>query len=166
MRAKMKKYALMVMLSLLCTYIYAEETAKIRIYLTSPREIRANEKESRRFDISNDGNIILHNLALTVLSDDILEVKLDKTRIDTIKPNETISVNMEIMSNHRYYFSKEAFFTLKISNDEITKESNFTFTIKPVKNFWFCIIMSITLITIILFIVIFIKINKGEENAG
>jgi len=161
----MKKYALIVVLSLLCTYIYAEETAKIRVYLDSPREIRANGKEPRKLDISNEGNIVLYDLALTVLSDDIFEVTLDKTRIDSIKPNETITVNMEIANNQKSYFSKEAFFTIKVSNNEITKESNFRFTIKPVENFWFSIIISTTLITIILFILIFIKINKGEENA-
>jgi uncharacterized membrane protein len=166
MRAGMKKYALIVILTLLCTYIYAEEITQIRLYLNSPREIRSNEKKTGELEISNEGNIVLHDLELTVLSGDILEVNLDRTRIDTIKPNERIFINMEIINNHRYYFSKDAFITLKISNDEITKENRYKFTIEPVKNFWFSIIMLIALITIISFIVIFIKINKGEENAG
>ena len=162
----MKKYAVIVVLSLLCTYIYAEEIPNINVSLSYLRNIKSNGKEYIDSSIKNNENIAFYNLELSVLNDDNLEIILDKKRIAKLEPNETITVNMEIINNYKYYFSKDTFITFKISNDEFTKDIRYKFTIKPVKNFWFFVIMSVALITTILFIIIFIKINKGEENAG
>jgi uncharacterized membrane protein len=117
-------------------------------------------------DIYNDGDIALYDLVLSTSNKDNLEITLDKTRIKKIEPKETIQVNMEITNSDKYYFSKDAIITLNISNDEFSKHAWDTFTIKPVDNFWRFIIISVALLLSILFIVIFIKINRGEENAG
>jgi uncharacterized membrane protein len=162
----MRKRVLAIILTLFCSYIYAAERENIVVDLGFPRDIESGEKGLFSLRIKNFESVTLHDLELSVSSDDILEITLDKIKIDSITPNETITVNMEIINNQRYYFSKDTFVTLKISNNEFTKDTRFRFTLKPVKNFWFSIIMSIALIAAVLFIVIFIKINKGEENAG
>jgi uncharacterized membrane protein len=160
----MRKHIFTIILSLFCTYIYAEEIPNINVQLIYPRNIKSNGNEFFDLSIKNYENIVFYNLELSVLNDDSLEIILDKKRIAKLEPNETITINMEIINTYKYYFSKDAFITFKISNDEFTKEIRYQFTIKPVEKFWFLIILSIALITAILFVLIFIKINKGEEN--
>ena len=160
----MKRRILTIILSLFCTYIYAEEIPNINVSLGYSRNIKSNGKEFIDFGIKNYENIVFYNLELSVLNDDNLEIILDKKRIAELWPDETITINMEIINNCKYYFSKDTFITFKISNDEFTKEIRYKFTIKPVEKFWFLIILSIALIITILFILIFIKISKGEEN--
>ena len=165
---RMRKRVLTVILALFCAYTYAAEMAdmSVSVDLSFPREIKSGEKGLFSFRIKNYENIALHDVELSVSSDDILEITLDKTKIDSIKPNETITVNMDIINNYRYYFSKVTFVTLKISSNEFAKDIRYQFTIQPVKNFWFFMIISIASIITVLFVVIFVKINKGEENAG
>jgi uncharacterized membrane protein len=166
------KYALTIIFFLFCTYVYSIETPNnietpsIRVHFTYPRTINSNGKKSFIIDIYNDGDIALYNLKLSTSNKDNLEITLDKTKIEKIEPKETIQLNMEIINSDKYYFSKDTIITLKISNDEFSKDAWDKFTIKPIDNFWRFIIISVALLLSILFIVIFIKTNKGEENAG
>jgi uncharacterized membrane protein len=136
----------------------------VRVFLTYPRTIKSNGKRLSALEISNSGNITLYDLELLFLNDDGLEITADITKIDKIDPKETISIKMEIINNYKYYFSKDTFIDLKISNNEFSKNYSYKLTIKPVEKFWLLVIMLITLILTALFIFIFIKINKGEED--
>ena len=166
MWVNMMKYMLTLILLLFCTYIFAAEAADIRVNLSSPREIKSNEKKAFELSIYNVGNIVLHNLELSVFNDDGLEIILNETRIDSIESKETIIIYMEIINNNTYYFSKETSIALKISNDEFTKDFGYKLTIKPIENFWFFTILAVASIVTILFIIIFITLNRGEENVG
>jgi uncharacterized membrane protein len=160
------KYMLMLILLLFCTYAFAAETTDIKVSLDYPREIKSNEKKLFELNVYNGENIVLHDLELSVLDHDDLEITLNKTRIDSIEPKETVIIYMEIITNNTYYFDKDTTIALKISNNEFTKDFGYKLTIKPVENFWFFIILAIALMLTILFIIIFIKLNRGEENAG
>jgi uncharacterized membrane protein len=153
-------------LLLFCTYISVAETADIRVRLISSQEIKPNEKKTLVLSIHNDENMALHDLELSVLNDDDLEITLNKTRIYSIEPKETVMIDMEVTTTNTYYFDKDTFIALKISNDEFAKDFRYKLTIKPVENFWLFMILSIALIITILFVIIFIKLNRGEENAG
>ena len=146
-------------------YIYAAEMTDVWISIDYPREIKSNGTKSTIIEISNRGDTAFHDLELLVLNNDDLEIVLEKTRIDRLKPKETIYINMEIINKNKYYFSKDVFLTLKLSNDGDSNISRHKFTIKPVNNFWQIIIISISVVLIISFILLFIKTNKGELNA-
>jgi uncharacterized membrane protein len=160
----MKKYILTVFFLLLCVYIYAAETADIKVYFNYPRNIKSNGKTSVKLDITNKGDIPLYDLELLFMNDDNLEIVADKTRIDKLDPKEKFPINMEIINNHKYYFSKKTAIKFKISNSEFSIDDSDTFTIKPVENFWLFMIISITAILTAFFVFIFVKLNKGEEN--
>jgi uncharacterized membrane protein len=164
----MKKSALILVFSLLCTYLYADKELNtepnIDIQLVSSKNIISNEREFHNFFVTNRDRSAFYDLELTVTNDANLEIILDKNKIAKLEPNDKIKVDMEIINNYKYYFDKDIFITIKISNDEYTKSDRRRFTIKPVENFWFFTILSIALIIIVLFVLIFIKINQGEEN--
>ena len=162
----MKKYFLLFILALLCSYIYAEEKVNIRMNMISPQKFKSNGKTLYTMNIENNENIVFYDLELTAFNDDNLEIIFDRAKINKIEPKENIRINMEIINNKKYYFNKDNYITYKISNDEYFNDYSCKYTIKPEENFWFFIIMSFALILTVCFIIIFIKINKGEENAG
>jgi uncharacterized membrane protein len=144
--------------------IFTAETPSIRTTFSSPRVINSNGKTLREFEISNNGTSTIHDLELLFTNDDGLEIKADKTKINKIDPKETIVTYVEITNNYKYYFDKETFIRIKIFNNEYSDNFAYKFTIKPVDNFWLSIIISISLILTVSFIIIFIRINKGDEN--
>jgi len=160
------KYALAIIFSLFCTYAYSIETPNIELNISSPRNIKSNGRESFDLSIYNRENTALYNLDLSAFNNNNLEIILDKIKIEKIEPKETIKINMEIINNNKYYFNEKILITLKISNDEFSKDNRYSFIIKPVDNFWRFIIISVALLLSVFFILIFIKTSKGEENAG
>jgi uncharacterized membrane protein len=158
------KYAFIIIFLLFCIYAYSTETPNIRVSYSYPTNIKSN-KVSFILSIYNNEDTALYDLKLSAFNDNNLEIILDKIKIEKIEPKEIIKINMEIINNNKYYFSKNVFITLNISNDEFSKDDRNRFTIKPVDNFWRFIIISVALILSVLFTVIFIKTNKGEENA-
>jgi hypothetical protein len=159
------KYVLTIIFLLSCSYAYSTEKPNIEFNLSFPRNIKSNGREMFDLGIYNKEDTTLYNLDLSAFNDNNLEIILDKIKIEKIEPKETIKINMEIINNNKYYFSKKASITLKISNAEFSKDYRCGFTIKPVDNFWRFIIISVALLLSVSFTVIFIKINKGEENA-
>jgi uncharacterized membrane protein len=159
------KYALTIIFSLFCTYAFSIETPDIKVSYSYPRNIKSNGKESFILSIYNNEDTALYDLELSTFNDNNLEITLDKLKIGKIEPKETIKINMEIINSNKYYFSKKVFITVKISNEEFSKDDQYSFTIKPVDNFWRLIIISVALLSSVSFTVIFIKTNKGEENA-
>lgn len=155
---------LIIALTLICSYIYPEETRDIWISVNYPRTIESNGKKLFDLIIKNNEDTAIYELELLVLNDAGLEIVLDKTKIYTIEPKETVIIKMEIINPQKYYFSKETSIIFKLSNNDYTIKNDYTFTIKPIENFWGFVIISITLILIISFVLIFIKISKGEEN--
>jgi len=162
----MKKIVLAVAFLLLFMSMHAAESANLRIYLNYPRNITSNGKTNFSFDIRNEEDKALNNLEISMSSENGLEVSLDRSIIGAIRPGETVTVNVEIVNNRKYYFSEETFVTLIVSNDEYFNSNRYRFTIKPVENFWVILIASIASLLTVLFIVLFIRLNKGEENAG
>jgi uncharacterized membrane protein len=131
---------------------------------SSNKNIKSNGREFHNFYIINYDDSTFYNLELSVINDDNLEIIMDKNRIAKLEPSDRFAINMEIINNNKYYFKKDIFITIKISNDEFTKNIRHSFTIKPVEKFWLFTILSIALILTVLFVLIFIKINQGEEN--
>jgi uncharacterized membrane protein len=160
----MKKYVLTIIFLLFCVCIYAAETADIKVSFDYPRNIKSNGKTLSKLEITNRREISLYDLELLFTNDDNLEIVADKTKIDKLDPKETITINMEIINNYKYYFSKKTVIRLKTSNSEFSINDSYSFTIKPVENFWLFMIISITVILTAFFVFIFIKLNKGEEN--
>ena len=161
----MKRYFLILVLLFFCFNIYATEVS-IRLIGHFQRDIKSNEKTLFSINFENNGNETLHDLELTALNDDNLEIIFDKVRINKIYPKESLQINVEINNNKKYFFDKETFITYKISNNDYSNDFRYKYTIKPVKNFWFLTILSIALSLTVLFIILFIKLDKGESNAG
>jgi uncharacterized membrane protein len=155
----------MVVLLLFCSTIYATE-ANIRLIGHFQRDIKSNDKTAFSIYFENNGNDTLYNLELTALNDDNLDIMFDMVRINRIEPKEQLQINVEINNDKKYYFDTDTFITYKISNNEYSNVFRYRYTIKPVENFWFFTILSISLLLIILFIVLFIKLDKGEKNVG
>jgi len=163
----MKKYILVIILLLFCSVVYAEKKAKIMVYDGYPTNIKSSGKTIRTIDIANNEKEALYDLEVSLLNDDNLEITLDGVKIvkiDKIEPNEQFRIKLEINNERKYYFDKEIWITYKISNDEYYNEFRRFYTIKPVENFWFFTILSIGLVLVVIFIIIFIKLNKGENN--
>jgi hypothetical protein len=100
---KIKKYALITVLSLFCVFIYAEETANIRAAIYSQKIIKSNGKETFDLNITNGESMAMKDMILLVSNDGDLEIILDKIKIDTIEPKETVIVNMETGLYHHVY---------------------------------------------------------------
>jgi hypothetical protein len=160
----MKKCLLTIIFLLICVGLYATETASIKLSWNYPRELKSNGKTLTNIEIKNTGDIALYDLELSFINDDGLEIISEITKIGKIDAKKTIILNLEIINNHKYYFNKETFIDVKIANNELSEKASYLFTIKPVDNFWFFIILSISLILTVFFVFIFIKINKGDEN--
>jgi uncharacterized membrane protein len=160
----MKKYFLIFILLLFCSYLCIAEKANIRIQLTYPQTIKSDGKTSYSIFLENNENKALYDLELASFNDANLEISFDRIKINKIEPKENIKINVEINNHYKYYFSKDTFITFEISNNEYFNEYRYKFTIKPVENFWFLIMLSIILLLTILFAIIFLKLEKGEEN--
>jgi uncharacterized membrane protein len=145
--------------------VYSIETPNIKVNFSYPRNIKSNGKSSFIISIYNNEVITLYNLELSTSNENNLEISLDKIKIEKIEPKETVHINMEIINSNKYYFNKDVIITLNTSNNEFSKDDWDSFTIKPVDNFWRFIIISVALLLSVSFTVIFIKTNKGEENA-
>jgi len=155
----------MVVLLLFCSIIYATE-ANIRLIGHFQRDIKSNDKTTFSIYFENNGNDTLYNLELSALNDDNLNIIFDMVKINRIEPKEQLQINVEINNKKKYYFDKETFITYRISNNEYSNTFRHRYTIKPVENFWFFTILSIALSLTILFIIIYIKLDKGEKNVG
>lgn len=159
----MRVFVLSVFFTLVCTYIYP---INISAYLNWPRNVRSSGSDFFELTITNNENIALYNLELFVSNDENLEVILDKQNIIKLDPKEAVKINMEIVNKNKYYFSKETFVRLKISNDEYSTSIGYKLIIKPVENFWLFFILSVSLLLTLVFVIIYIKINKGEKDVG
>jgi len=158
----MKKYTLTIIFLFLYAYLFP-----IDIYINNyPRNIISNEKASFTIKLNNDENNTLYDLDISTHNDNDLEIILDKTRIEKIGPKETIEIKMDVTSKNKYYFNRNAYITIKVSKNEILYHNKYSFDIKPVKYFWSVISVSFVLLLSVLFIVIFIKISKGDGYAG
>jgi uncharacterized membrane protein len=173
MDRKANKHILAVVLSLLRAYIYAGDGAsvdrvlRINFEVSQPRELRSNGKENFELWVFNDGNAPLHNVRISASSDVELEINLDMSEIGILEAGETYRINMEIVSRNMRYFNERAFIIFRISTDELaTRTAQLSFTIRPVERFWFFVIISLTSALTLLFILIFVKLNKGEKNVG
>jgi uncharacterized membrane protein len=162
----MKKMGLMIVLLLFCTNIYSSEFSNLNVNLSSPRNIRSNGIETFELRLNNRGDTALYNINFTIIYNDDLEISLSKMQINTLEPRENIILYMEIINNNRYIFDKETLISVRISNEEHENNYRYRFTIKPIENFWLFVILSLTLTIVFIFITIYIKINKGEKNAG
>jgi uncharacterized membrane protein len=162
----LKKNILAIILLLFCTYIYSIEFQNVGVNLSSPRNIGSNSVETFVLSISNRGNATLYNLELSVIYNDDLIIALAQTRVYSLEPRETVRIDMEIINNSRYFFDKETFVILRMLNEEYESNFRFRFVIRSIENFWFFAILSLASVIICLFIIIYIKVNKGDRNAG
>ena len=162
----MKKYFLIIILLFSCSIIFAAEKANIGIITYYPYIIYSNTETSFYIYIVNNEDKTLYDLELSAFCDDNAEVTFDRARIAKIEPKENIRINVNITSKNKYYFDKDTFITYKISNNEFFYENRIKYTIKPVENFWVFIILSVVLLLIVVFVLIFFKLNKGEKDAG
>ena len=162
----MKRYILTIILSLFCTYIFAIEFENIRVHLSHPRYIQSNDVETFVLSISNRGDTALHNLELSVRYNDNLLIVLGQQKIDALEPAETVRIPMEIINNHSHFFDTNTLVTLTIANEDYASNFRFSFTIRAIENFWGLVILSLASIMVVLFIIIYIKADKGEKNVG
>jgi len=162
----MKRYFLIIIFIFSCSIIFATERANIRLSEHSQRNIKSNGITLYSILIVNEGNNVLYDLELSAINDDNLEIKFEKIKIFKLDPKESIRINVEINSKIKHYFDKDTFITYKISNNYYSNEFCYKYTIKPFEKFWFFTIISISLVLIILFVLMFIKLDKGEKNVG
>ncbi|MCL2801536.1 MAG: hypothetical protein FWD28_07260 [Treponema sp.] len=161
----MKKYILIIVIFLSCSIIYATE-ANIRITGHHQRNIISSGKTTVFIFVENNGNNVLYNLELSALNDDNMEITFESNIINKIEPKESIIINVDINNKNKYIFDKDTFITYKISNNVYSNEFRHKYTIKPVENFWFFTILSIALLLTILFVLLFVKLDKGEKDVG
>jgi len=162
----MKRYILAIILSLCCASLFPIEFENLRVHLGHPRDIPSNGAGTFAPSISNRGDAALHNLKLSVKYNDDLLIILGRQKIYTLEPGETVRVTMEISNNHSHFFNRNTLVTLNIINEDYESNFRFGFTIRPVENFWFFVILSLAALMVFLFIIVYIKANKGEKNAG
>jgi len=162
----MKRYIFAIILSLCCTYIFSIEFENLRVHMGHPRDIKSNGAETFTLSISNRGDAALYNLELSVIYNDDLIIVLSQPKIAVLESGETIRVNMEIINNRSYFFDRNTLVILNITNEDYESNFRFMFTIRHIENFWFWVILSLAAIMIFLFIIVYIKANKGEKNAG
>jgi len=162
----MKRYILTVILLLFCTYLFSIEFENVRVHLGHPRNIQSNSVETFALSISNRGNAALHNLELSVIYDDDLIIVLSQQKIDTLEPGETVRLTMEISNNHSHFFDRNSLIIFSIANEDHESNFRFGFTIRAIENFWIWIILALASIVVVLFIIVYIKADKGEKNAG
>ena len=158
----MKKYALLICLSLLCSYITATETPRLNVRLNYPRTMKSNETRAFQVNIQNIHEETLYDLELSVLEVENLEINLDRIRINSLERNESIVVNMEVINNHSTFFDRDHVIVLRVSGENFTRDSNLSITIEPVEFFWFIVIFSFMTIFAAILILIFLKLNREE----
>jgi ATP-dependent Zn protease len=163
---KLKKSLLIVIFLLIYTHIHSVDFTSLSVGLSNPRNIRSNNIENFVINVWNRGDTVINNLELSVTHNEYLISVLDQTRIDTLEPRETVRINVEISNNLNYFFDKNTYLSVKIFNEEHESNYSFRLTIKPIENLWFFIILSLMSIIIFLFIIVYIKLNKGEKNVG
>jgi len=164
----MRRPILTVILLLFCTYMFSMETEfeNLRVHMGTPRDIPSNGTGTFELRINNRGDAALHNLELSAMYDDDLLVVLGQPKINTLEPGETVRVTMEITSNRSHFFDRHTFVTLTIADEDHAGNFRFRFTINPVENFWFFAVLALASAMIVLFIIVYIKADKGEKNAG
>ena len=162
----MKRYGLAIILSLCCSFLFSMEFENIRVHLCFPRTIPSNNIQTLILSISNRGDVAIHNLELSVTHSDDLTIVLNRSGIDTLEYGRTVRVTMEVSSNRTHFFDKNTLVMVNIANEDYESNFRYTFTITAIENFWLLIILSLAIIIIVLFIVVYIKANKGEKNAG
>ena len=162
----MKRYILTIALLLCCTALFPVEFENLRVHLGTPRDIPSNGTGTFELRISNRGDAPLHHLELTARYNDDVLVVLGQSQINALEPGETVRVGMEITSNRNHFFDRNTFVTLTVANEDRAGTFRFRFTIRPVENFWGLAILSLAALMIVLFIIIYIKANRGEKNAG
>ncbi|MCL2381030.1 MAG: hypothetical protein FWC64_05485 [Treponema sp.] len=166
---ELKRSILTIILLSFCAYVYATEFPSVFVNI-SPRIIRSNSVETFELTISNRRSFgnreipTLYNLELSVEHNDDLIVTLSQTRIDFLEPGDNFRINMEITNNHKFFFDEVTFITVNVSNEDYESSFPLRFTIRQVENFWFFVIL--TSMVIGLFVIIYIKANKREKNAG
>ena len=162
----MKRRFLTILLLLLCTHINSTEFQAIFIDLGRPRNIRSNSAKTFELTVDNRGNTPFRNLELSTVHSDDLLVNLDITRIDSLEPGGRVRINMEVINNHTSFFDEQTTITVTVSNEDHNRSFHHRFTIKPVENFWLFVILTLTLIVICLFILIYVKASIRGKNAG
>jgi len=162
----MKRYILAIILTLCCASLFSIEFENVRVLLGHPRDIQSNSAETFTLSISNRGAAALHNLELSVIYNDDLLIVLGQPRIDTLEPGETVRMTMEIVNNHSRFFDRNSLVIVTMVNEDHESNFRFTFTIRAIENFWFFVILSVAATMAVLFIIVYIKADKGEKNAG
>jgi len=167
----MKNNILKIILLLVCTYIHSMEFAGVSTNIT-PQNIGSNSAEifelaiTRRRFAGAAERPAFYNLELSVAHDDRLRITLDQTRIDSLEPGDNIRINMEIINNYSFFFNESTIITINMSNEDYQRSFQHRFTIRAVENFWLFVILILTLMLICVFIIIYVKTNKEEKNAG
>ena len=156
----------MMVFLLLCTYIHSNEFPNFSANIHSSRYIRSSGSDTFELRINNGGDTTLYNIELSVVNNDDLDMHLNKTRMDILQPKENLILYLEINNSKNYFFDKETFVSLRVYNEEYESNYRFRFTIKPIEYFWFFIIIIFAAIMTISFVIIFIKLTKGDKNAG
>ena len=158
----MKKYAPLIFLSFLCSYIAANEIPRMNIRLGYPRTMKSNDTGLFQISVQNNDEATLYDLELSVGEIDNLVINLDRTRISSLERNETVVVNMEVSNNKSYFSARDHVIVLKISNESFTRDSSLAITIEPLEFFWFFAVFSLMTVFAALLILICVKLNKGE----
>jgi len=162
----MKRYIAAVILSLCCASLFSVEFENVRVLLGHPRDIQSNSTETFTLSINNRGDTALFNLELSVTYNDNLLIVLDQPKIAALEPGETVRITMEIVNNHSRFFDRNSLVIVTMANEDHESNFRFTFTIRAVENFWFFVILALAAIMAVLFIIVYIKADKGEKNAG
>jgi len=165
----MKRYILTIILSLFCTYLFSIEFDNLRVHLGSlgrQRDIQSNSTETFDLSINNRGDAALHNLEISLTYTDDLIIVLSGQKVSALEPGETVRLTMEIINNHRYFFDRPALVIVTIANEDYASDFRFGFTIRAIENFWLGVILTLAALMIFLFIIVYIKADKGEKNAG
>ena len=162
----MKRCLLVIIVSFCCVSLFPTEFENLRVHLGQTRDVPSNGAATFTLRINNRGSAALHQLELSVRYNDDLQVVLGRYIIDTLEPGETIGVTMEIANNRSHFFDRNTPITLIIANEDHENTFSFRFTIRPVEHFWLWAIVSLAAVMTVLFIIVYIKANKGEKNAG
>ena len=146
--------------------VFSAEFENLSVNLGYPRQIRSNESGTVEITFNNRGSIAFHNLQLSVFFDDDLDIKLNESWISVLEGGEIQRINLEITSKNRHIFNNEAQFSLRVQNDEYESNFRYRLVLLPMENFWTITVIFFALFIIFIFVIIYIKVNKGELNAG
>ena len=163
----MKKITILILLLLPCMSLFSNQFPELSVYFPgNPRNIHSNVRNVFAISFSNSRTgITYENIVLSVEYEGHLEISLDRSRIDIINPGESLTVYMEVINDRNYFFDEPTYISVRISNEDNERIISNRFTIKTMENFWLYVISSFSVVLILIFIVLYIKLNKGEENA-